>query len=85
MRARPKMLPGLGGIKKNYIKKASCLETVLLFLAQKLKAFENLEIIKNEERQLLNQIKMDIIRLSQYGKTKKFDFYLAYLNILNNY
>ena len=35
IRARRKILPALGGIKKNYIRKGNCLQKTLIFLAEK--------------------------------------------------
>jgi len=81
--AKRKILPGLDGIGKNCINKASLLETILRFLSGKLdKVITNYEYF---ERNLIRKIKYDIIKISKYKNNKKFNFYLICQEIVQSY
>ena len=82
---KPKILPSLGGLKKNYIRKSSCLEKSLLFLAKKLADVEKFKGLETKERELVNKIKQNIKMLSEYKKLKTYDYYTLCLYIINNY
>lgn len=84
-KANPKVLPALGGLKKNYIRKPLCLKNTLLFLAKKLKLIEEKENLGGNEKMLIKQIKEDMIRLSEFEKIKKFEFYYDCLSIISHY
>jgi hypothetical protein len=84
-KAAKKIIPGLGGQTNNYIKKASCLRKILLFLANKLTKIENSSEMKSYEKNELKKIRQDLLKLSLYDKKKKIDFYLVCLSIISNY
>ena len=63
IKAGRKILPGLGGVTKNYIKKASLLETTLGFLSEKLEKIILSFDYGSDERKLLKSIKEDMIKL----------------------
>ena len=82
-KCRRKILPGLGGIGKNYINKASLLESTLRFLTRKMDeiTFEN----KLNDENLISLIKEDLNKLSRYKYHKKMNFYLLCQEILEHY
>lgn len=84
-KANPKILPALGGLKKSYIRKSHCLKKTLLFLVKKLKLIEEKGSLGDKEKIGIKQIKEDMIRLSEYEKLKKYEFYLNCLSIINHY
>lgn len=85
IRARRKILPALGGIKKNYIRKGNCLQKTLIFLAEKLDEIENFEKERTEVKSLIKKIKNNLLLLSELKNKKEIEFYFDCSNILNNY
>jgi hypothetical protein len=83
-RVSPKILPGLGGIKKNYIRKANLLESTLLFLVKKIEKID-FSSLKENDRKILNQLKEDLRKLSKLKSKKAIDYYWDCLSIINNY
>ena len=79
-----KILPGLGGIKRNYIKKSELLKKIVLFLVGKMKDIED-SVSGLENKKIFRKITNDFERLSKYERKKLFDFYIECLNIINNY
>lgn len=84
-KASKKILPGLGGLKNNYIKKPSCLKKTLLFLAEKLNDLKNSNNINLDEKLLIIKIKEDLVKLSGFTSKKAIDYYLDCLSIIKRY
>lgn len=80
-----KILPSLGGIKKNYLRKANCLKKTLQFLIRKLEGIS--PAIREEfgEKKKFNQILKDLSLLSLYENKNTISFYFACLSIIQNY
>lgn len=78
-----KKLPGLGGIKKNYLDKAHLLENTLVFLSDKLDdlIFSNY----SKKIKMIEKLKIDMRRLSQYKNKRKLEYYLICQKIINSY
>ena len=83
-RAGRKILPGLGGIKKNYIRKPNLLESTLLFLVKKIEKID-FSYLKENDRKLLNRLKEDLRILSKFKSKKTMDYYFDCLSIINNH
>jgi len=83
-KAGRKIFPGLGGLTKNYIKKASLLETTLRFLSEKLEKIISSLDYESDEGKLLKSIKEDMIKLSKYKSHKKIDFYFLCQEIVHH-
>ena len=80
-----KKLPALGGVRKNYIRKANCLNITLVHLVDALEKFEkDIEIPKNKKF-MLNEIKKDFLKIAKYEKLKKIDFYFLCSSIVQKY
>ena len=82
--AAPKVLPSLGGISKNYIKKQAILEKTLQHLAKKINLIDE-SINSDDDKVLLRRIKNDMIKLSNYRYIKKIDFYFQCQEIIAGY
>lgn len=80
----PKKLPGLGGIKNNYLKKSSLLKKTLYFLVSKMGQIEK-SIQKDEDKKFFKKIQKDLSTLGNYGYKKIIDFYYECWKIINNY
>lgn len=78
-----KILPGLGGIKKTYLDKAHLLENTLVFLSNKLDdlIFSNY----SKKIKMIEKLKIDMRRLSQYKNKRKLEYYLICQKIINSY
>ena len=85
IKAGRKILQGLGGLTKNYIKKASLLETTLRFLSEKLEKIILSFVYESDEGKLLKSVKEDMIKLSKYKSHKKIDFYFLCQEIVHHY
>ena len=84
-RAKPKILPAFGGIKKNYIRKSHCLKKILLFLSSKLNEVN--ESLKQGEK-IYNEVETiaeDIRILSKYENENKTNFYFLCQKIISKY
>ena len=82
-KARRKILPSLGGINKNYLRKPKILKLTLSFLANEL---DNLSEKSNPDvSPKIKAIQKDILKLSKYERYKKMDFYSLCQNIILNY
>lgn len=78
-----KILPGLGGIKKNYLDKAHLLENTLDFLSDKLDDLIFYSYYK--KLKIIGKLKSDLRKLSKYKNKRKLEFYLICQEILNSY
>ena len=78
-----KILPGLGGIKKNYLDKAHLLENALVFLGDKLN--DLIFSHYSKKIKMIEKLKIDMKRLSQYKNKKKLEYYLICQEIINSY
>jgi hypothetical protein len=85
MKCSRKVLPGLGGIKKNYLRKSWCLKKTLLFVVGKIKTIESSLEKDSKEKNLLNKICVDLQELSKYEKNNKIAFYSKCWSIINSY
>lgn len=78
-----KILPGLGGIKKNYLDKAHILEKTLVFLGDKL---DDLIFCHYSKKiKMIEKLKIDMKRLSKYKNKRKLEYYLICQEIINSY
>ena len=84
-KAYKKILPSLGGIKKNYIRKAHCLKKVLQFLAGKIENTNNSIKIEPSVKKMFDEIRNDLLSLSKYENVNKGSFHSICLSILNKY
>lgn len=85
LKANRKILPALGGIKKNYIRKGWCLKKVIQFLAKKINDVESSLKDDLKEKKILKQIENDLLVVSKYENEKKMSFYSKCWIIANNY
>ena len=67
-----KLLPALGGLKKNSINKTSLLETALFFLGDKIMEISD---YKNCNTFILKVIANDIKKLAKFKKSNTSNFY----------
>ena len=63
-----KILPSLGGIKKNYIRKEHCLKKTLLFLIEKMEIISHTIREESGEKKTFQQIMKDLSLLSCFEK-----------------
>lgn len=84
-KAKKKLLPALGGKRKNYIRKAKCLKTAIIHLINALEKVHNKIIIPSKEKDILNEIKKDFVKLSKYEIHKNIDFYFICSQIIQKY
>lgn len=85
IKAKQKLLPSLGGIKKNYIKKDDCLKTVLIFLSDKLSEVENYGELNINQKKHIKTIQEDIRKISSFKNKKVIEFYFEVLEIITKY
>lgn len=78
-----KILPGLGGIKKNYLDKDHLLENTLDFLSDKLDDLIFCPYYK--KLKIIRKLKSDLRKLSKYKNKRKLEFYLICQEILISY
>lgn len=81
--AKRKILPALGGIKKNYLDKAHLLENTLIFLSGKLDDLIFCPYSKSIKK--IEKLKIDLRKLSKYKNKKKLEYYLICQEIINSY
>lgn len=84
-KAKKKVLPSLGDIKKNYIRKDNCLKIVLIFLSNKLSDVEKYGELNINHKRLVKKIKEDIKRISSFKNKKVMDFYFEVQEIMTKY
>ena len=85
LKPRRKIFPGLGGIKKKYIRKGKILGTALKTLSFLLKNFIDENEFNHDNKQILISIKNDIAKMSEYEKIRSIDFYLLCIKLLEKY
>lgn len=83
-KAKKKILPSLGGINKNYLKKSKILKRTLEFLAKELIKIDKSHL-NALDKEKFNNIIDDLLKISNYEKTNKIKFYLECLNVVTKY
>lgn len=84
VKARQKILPGLGGIRKKYLSKYNLIEPILRFLAEKIGDIDE-NNLKQKDRKILREIKNDLENISKFKSLKVIQLYYLCQNILNKY
>ena len=84
--AKPKrkVLPALGGLNKYYLRKSKILKRTLEFLSNKLDSIDKTYFIA-KDKEIIKNIKDDLIKISKYEKKNKIEFYLECSNIITKY
>lgn len=84
VKAKPKVLPALGGLNKYYLRKSKIIKRTLEFLSNKLDLIDKTCFI-TRDKEIIKKIKDDLIKLSKYEKKNKIEFYLECSDIITNY
>ena len=84
-KSKPKVLPGLGGASKYYLRKNKILEISLKYLSNKLNDVIASPNLNDIEKDLLIKNKKDIIQISKFERKNKIEFYNECLDIINKY
>lgn len=84
-KAKKKILPALGGISKDYVKKNECLKTIILFMMEKISELEDTINLPLNVNNSLRQIEKDLKKISNFKKIKRMDFYFLCQSIIENY
>ena len=71
----PKILPALGGLSKQYLRKSHILANILVFLTRQIEENQNSKN-RNEAQIIFDKIKNDLKIISKYEKFKKMNFIL---------
>lgn len=85
IKAKKKIIPSLGGIKKNYIRKDNCLKSILIFLSDKLSDVEHFGELNINQKNHIRKIQEDIKRISSFKNKKVMDFYFEVHEIIAKY
>ena len=80
----PKILPAVGGLSKQYLRKSHIFEKILVFLARQIEEIQNSKN-RNDAQIILDKIYNHLKIISKYEKFKKNEFYFKFFNIINNY
>lgn len=85
LKAKRKIFPGLGGIKKNYLRKGKILKNMLKMLSLVLNKFIERTNLKEMDKSFLNEIEKDISKISEYEKINKINFYYLCQELTKKY
>ena len=85
LKPRRKIFTALGGKNKNHIRKGEILGNMLKTLSLLLKKFITKSELNQENKKVLNSIKHDIDKISEYQKTRKMNFYFLCLELIKKY
>ena len=80
-----KVLPGLGGIRKKYIRKPICIKVSLNYIGDKLDDVIKKSKLEENDKVLYREIIKDIKYLANYEKMKTQELYFETLNIIRKY